>query len=75
MYMTHTEPAPEQPAPSPPDDLSRLAHTPGVHVASMLFDRGLWFEAVERGLRNEFGFTGEQALRAATVAAALRRKK
>jgi hypothetical protein len=55
-------------------DLSRVDRTPGVHVASLLFDQGFWFEAVERGLRNEFGFTSEQALRAATVAASLRIK-
>jgi hypothetical protein len=76
MYMSPGQTAHEDPAGEAPVDidLSRVDRTPGVHVASMLFDRGLWFEAVERGLRNEFGFTSEQAFCAATVAAALRIK-
>jgi hypothetical protein len=49
-------------------------HVPGVQAATLLFDRGLWFEAVVRGLRSELQFTDEQASKAATAAAVLRRR-
>jgi hypothetical protein len=49
-----------------------LEQVPGVEAATLLFDRGLWFEAVVRGLRSELEFTEEQAKQAATTAAALR---
>jgi hypothetical protein len=37
-----------------------------------LFDKGLWFDAVVRGLVTELGLTEEQAIDAATAAAATR---
>jgi hypothetical protein len=53
------------------DDLS-MPNTPGVDAATILFDQGLWFEAVVRGLETELGFSAEQASLAAAAAAARR---
>jgi hypothetical protein len=46
-----------------------LDSTPGARTASMLFDHGLWFEAVVRGLITELGFSTEAATSAAIAAA------
>jgi hypothetical protein len=75
MAATHAQPEPDDvigPAPAV-DDMS-MEPTPGVRAAMLLFDRGLWFEAVVRGLRAELEFSDEAATRAATAAAALRLK-
>jgi hypothetical protein len=73
MAATHAQSWPQDVAASPGsvDDVG-MEHVPGVQAATLLFDRGLWFEAVVRGLRSELDFTDEQAIRAATAAAALR---
>jgi hypothetical protein len=73
MAATHAQSWPRDVATSTGsvDDVG-MEHVPGVQVATLLFDRGLWFEAVVRGLRSELDFTDEQAIRAATAAAALR---
>ena len=47
-------------------------HVPGVHVAALLFDRGLWFDAVVRGLVLEHGFSTDEAREAAIAATATR---
>ena len=49
-----------------------MALIPGTHAATLLFDKGLWFDAVVRGLVTELGLTEEQAIDAATAAAATR---
>ena len=47
-------------------------HVPGVHVAALLFDKGLWFDAVVRGLVLERGFSIDEAREAAIAATAKR---
>ena len=49
-----------------------MAHIPGSHAATLLFDKGLWFDAVVRGLVTELGLSEDQATEAATAAAAER---
>jgi hypothetical protein len=49
-----------------------MAHIPGAHAATLLFDKGLWFDAVVRGLITELGLSEDQAFDAATAAAATR---
>jgi hypothetical protein len=49
-----------------------MAHIPGAHAATLLFDKGLWFDAVVRGLVTELGLSEDQAIDAATAAAATR---
>jgi hypothetical protein len=49
-----------------------MALIPGTHAATLLFDKGLWFDAVVRGLVTELGLTEDQAVEAATAAAAAR---
>jgi hypothetical protein len=47
-------------------------HVPGVHVAALLFEKGLWFDAVVRGLVRELGFSVDEATEAAIAATAKR---
>ena len=47
-------------------------HVPGVHVAALQFDKGLWFDAVVRGLVLEQGFSTDEAREAAIAATAKR---
>ena len=49
-----------------------MGNIPGTHAATLLFDKGLWFDAVVRGLVTELGLSEEQAIEAATAAAATR---
>jgi hypothetical protein len=44
----------------------------GAEAASLLFEKGLWFDAVVRGLVEELGLTTEDATRAALASAAER---
>jgi hypothetical protein len=53
-------------------DLRDVEDTPGVRTASVMFDHGLWFEAVVRGLIVELDLDEDEAFRAATAAARAR---
>ena len=47
-------------------------HVPGVHLAAVLFDKGLWFDAVVRGLVRDLGLGIDEAREAAIAATARR---
>jgi hypothetical protein len=49
-----------------------MAYEPGTHAAVILFDHGLGFDAVVRGLVVEIGMSAAQATRATVAAKAER---
>ena len=46
-----------------------MAYIAGTQAATALFEKGLWFDAVVRGLIEELGLTNEEATLAARAAA------
>jgi len=46
---------------------SVMHRVPGMNAARLLFDRGLWFDGVVRGLVAELGLTTEEATLAAVA--------
>ena len=49
-------------------DRASMERVPGINTARVLFDRGLWFDGVVRGLVAEVGLTTEEAILAAIAA-------
>jgi hypothetical protein len=49
-----------------------MEYEPGVYAAMVLFDTGLWFDAVVRGLMAEIGMGPTEAVRATSLAEAVR---
>jgi hypothetical protein len=51
---------------------TRMEHASGIEAARLLFDNGLWFDGVVRGLVAELGYTEERARGVARAALAER---
>jgi hypothetical protein len=52
-----------------------MGYERGVYAAMLLFDAGLWFDAVARGLMTQLGMSATEAVRATRLAEAARAER